>query len=159
MGRRVSDRRALVSIDLGAESCRVSLLDWRAGKPEIRMVRRFANGPVERGEGLFWDIERILSELEAGLRQCAEAAPQGVASIGVTGWAVDYVRLDGEGRRLGLPHCYRDPRNGTAMEALHCIVPEDELYARTGVQIQPINTIYQLYADQCEAVPPGARWV
>ena len=122
------------------------------------MVRRFGNGPVQRDDGIFWDIERILTELEAGLVQCAEAAPEGVASIGVTGWAVDYMRLDAGGGRLGLPHCYRDPRNATAMDAVHRILPSTELYARTGVQIQPINTLYQLYADLRAGMPAEAPW-
>ena len=153
------DRRALVAVDLGAESCRVSLLQGRGSKTEIRMVRRFRNGPVEREGGFFWDIDRICSELEAGLRQCAECAPEGVASIGVTGWAVDYVRLDAQGKTLGMPHCYRDPRNGPAMEAVHRIIPAEQLYARTGVQIQPINTVYQLYADKLAGVSSNVRWV
>jgi rhamnulokinase len=155
----VTDRPALVAIDLGAESCRVSLLHWRRGTAEIRMVRRFGNGPVERGTGIHWELDRICKELEAGLRQCAELAPEGVASIGVTGWAVDSVRLDRGGKPLGLPHCYRDPRNVEAMEAVHKIVPAEELYARTGVQIQAINTVYQLYADKLAGVPQNARWV
>jgi rhamnulokinase len=123
------------------------------------MVRRFANGPVERGGGFFWDIERICTELDAGLRQCSELAPDGIASIGVTGWAVDYVRLDAKGKPLGMPRCYRDPRNAAAMEAVHGIVPAERLYARTGVQIQALNTIYQLYADKLAGVPGDARWV
>ena len=41
---------ALVAIDLGAESCRVSLLQWREGRPHIAMVRRFANAPQDYGE-------------------------------------------------------------------------------------------------------------
>jgi rhamnulokinase len=155
----VGERQALVAIDLGAESCRVSLLHWPDGEAEIRMVRRFGNGPVQRGDGFFWDIERICSQLEAGLRQCAELAPQGVASVGVTGWAVDYVRLGADGKPLGPPHCYRDPRNVTAMDAVHRIVPPAQLYLQTGVQIQPINTIYQLYADQAEGLASNARWV
>jgi rhamnulokinase len=155
----VGERRALVAIDLGAESCRVSLLHWPDGEAQIRMVRRFGNGPVERVDGFFWDIDRICRELDSGLRQCAEIASQGVASIGVTGWAVDYVRLDAGGHRLGPPHCYRDPRNVAAMEAVHRIIPAAQLYAETGVQIQPINTIYQLYADQTDGVASHARWV
>ena len=155
----MSDRPALVAIDLGAESCRVSLLQGRGSEAAIRMVRRFAHGPVEREGGFFWDLDRICAELEAGLKECAGLAPEGVASIGVTGWAVDYVRLDAQGKTLGPPHCYRDPRNGTAMEAVHRMIPAEQLYARAGVQIQPINTVYQLYADKLAGVPSEARWV
>lgn len=155
----MSARPALVGIDLGAESCRVSLLQWQAEAPAIRMVHRFANRPVQRGEGLYWDLERILGELERGLRQCAELAPEGIASLGVTGWAVDYVRLDAQGRPWAQPFCYRDPRTGPAMEEAHRRISAERLYAITGVQVQPLNTVYQLYADRRSGVPAGMPWV
>ncbi|MGC9199082.1 MAG: rhamnulokinase [Acidobacteriaceae bacterium] len=150
---------ALVGIDLGAESCRVSLLQWRAGEPKIRMVHRFANRPLQQGESLYWDLERILHELERGLRECAELAPEGIASIGVTGWAVDYVRLDGRGRPLAQPFCYRDPRTGLAMKEAHERISAEQMYALTGVQVQPLNTVYQLYADKRSGMPVGMPWV
>ena len=149
---------AMVAIDLGAESCRVSLLRWADDAAEIRMVHRFANSPVAHGPHLHWDLERISVELERGLRLCAETATEGIASLGVTGWAVEYVRLDSSGRPTAQPHCYRDARNARAMEQVHAIVPAANWYARTGVQVQALNTIYQLYADRLDGVPQSP-WV
>ena len=54
-----SDRRASIAVDLGAESCRVSLLRWVADKAEITLVHRFANAPREVDGGLHWDLEMI----------------------------------------------------------------------------------------------------
>ena len=154
------ERVALVAIDLGAESCRVSLLRWNTGEPRITMVRRFANSPQDHGAaGWRWDLDGICRELEAGLRACAELAPEGIASIGVTGWAVDYVRLDDGGRPLAPPFCYRDKRTQAAMKEVHSVIGAENLYARTGVQIQPINTIYQLVADRRGGIPDSAPWV
>jgi rhamnulokinase len=156
----VSGFPALVAIDLGAESCRVSLLRWQGDEARISMVRRFENSPQDYGAaGWRWNLDLICRELEAGLRSCAELAPEGIASIGVTGWAVDYVRLDDSGKPLGLPFCYRDKRNQSAMEEVHGIVAAATLYASTGVQVQPINTIYQLYADRRAGIPDSAAWV
>lgn len=162
-------RPALVAIDLGAESCRVSLLRWTSGPeaPNVSIVHRFANAPWSPDEsnrnpppfGYRWNIERICQELDRGLRACAEHASEGIASIGVTGWAVDYVRLDASGRPLAPPFCYRDPRTNAALDAVHRIIPPEQLYARTGVQIQPINTLYQLYADKLAGIPSSAPWV
>jgi len=150
----------LVAIDLGAESCRVSLLQWQQEQPRITMVRRFANAPQDQGAaGLRWNLNRICDELEAGLRTCAELAPEGIASIGVTGWAVDYVRLNSAGQPAASPFCYRDPRTQAAMEAVHAILPADELYALTGVQIQPLNTIYQLFADKRSGITDSSPWL
>jgi rhamnulokinase len=156
----VSSFPALVAIDLGAESCRVSLLRWQGDEARISMVRRFENSPQDCGTaGWRWNLDRICRELEAGLRSCAELAPEGIASIGVTGWAVDCVRLDDSGKPLGLPFCYRDERNLSAMEEVHAMVAAETLYARTGVQVQPINTIYQLYADRRAGILDSAAWV
>lgn len=155
----MSDRPALLAIDLGAESCRVSLLQWQGDAPSVRMVHRFANGPASDGKALHWNLERICQELYRGLRQCADLAPEGIASIGVTGWAVDYVRLDAGGNIYAPPFCYRDPRHARAMQEVHKRLPAETLYAVTGVQIQPINTIYQLYADHLSGVPASTPWV
>ncbi len=149
----------LVAVDLGAESCRVSMLLWQGDAASVKMVRRFANAPVDRGAaGLRWDLERICTELEVALHNCADLAPEGIDAIGVTGWAVDYVRLDPNGIPLAPPYCYRDSRTQSTMAAVHAVLPAAQLYARTGVQIQALNTIYQLYADKL-AGNDAAPWV
>lgn len=127
------------------------------------MVRRFANAPwvpdQDQGHaGIHWNLDRICEELDTALHACARLAPEGIASIGVTGWAVDYVRLDESGKPLAAPFCYRDPRTNAAFEQVHKILPSERLYALTGIQIQPINTLYQLYADKLAGSAP-APWV
>lgn len=150
----------LVAIDLGAESCRISLLRWQRDEPRITMIRRFANAPQDYGSaGLRWNLAGICEELETGLRACAELAPAGIDSMGVTGWAVDYVRLNSAGQPQEPPFCYRDPRAIPAMGSVHAILPARDLYARTGVQIQPLNTIYQLVADKTSGAGDSAAWV
>ncbi|HUY82023.1 MAG TPA: FGGY-family carbohydrate kinase [Acidobacteriaceae bacterium] len=151
---------ALVAIDLGAESCRLSLLQWSQGKPSITMLRRIPHEVIDHGvNGLRWDFDRICAEIEAGLRVCAGNTKDPIQSIGVTGWAVDYVRLDTAGNPIAQPYSYRDPRTTAAMEAVHKIIPAADLYATTGIQIQPINTIYQLYADKLSGAPISSPWV
>jgi rhamnulokinase len=54
-----ADMRASIAVDLGAESCRVSLLRWMESKPVIALVHRFANAPREVSGGLHWDLEMI----------------------------------------------------------------------------------------------------
>ncbi len=54
-----------------------------------------------------------------------------------------------KGDREILPcYAYRDSRTGPAIPEVHRRMPYGELYCRTGIQHQPFNTIYQLYADQ-----------
>jgi rhamnulokinase len=150
---------ARVAIDLGAESCRVSLLRWKGGRPAIEVIHRIPNGPVHRDTGLHWALDTILAGLEDGLRKAAEAAPEGIASIGVDSWGVDYVRLSGDGGALRDPFCYRDERTLATKEAADLLFPPHELYQRTGVLPLRINTAYQLLADPDAGIDSHAPWV
>jgi rhamnulokinase len=153
-------RAALVAIDLGAESCRVSLLRWTAAdRPQIHLIHRFSNAPVHKGKRLAWDIEAIIQGVIAGLGQCAEIANEGVASIGVDGWAVDYVRLGESGKPLSDPRCYRDESTIQAEAEVHQLISREDLYRLTGIQFLRFNTVYQLYADQQEGIDQHALWL
>ncbi len=156
--RQPKDARASIAIDLGAESCRVSLLRWQQGEPRIQLVHRFGNGPVQREDGLHWPLERILAGLDEGLRKAAELAPEGVRSIAVDGWAVDYVRLNSEGAPVAEPFCYRDERNLRSEAELHTHIPAERIREITGIQQMAINTLYQLYADRQAGYVP-TRWL
>ncbi len=154
-----SDTRARIAIDLGAESCRVSLLRWPGGKPTIELVHRIANGPVHRDRALCWPLANILSGLEDGLRLAASRAPEGIASIAVDGWAVDYVRLGPDGKPLADPFCYRDERTLAAKAKVDAIIPPERLFALAGAQPLRINTLYQLVADAESGVDSNAPWL
>jgi rhamnulokinase len=150
---------ARIAIDLGAESCRVSLLRWEQGRPSIEVVHRIPNGPVHCGDSLRWALDTILAGLEEGLRKAAAAAPEGITSIGVDSWGVDYVRVGLDGRALQNPFCYRDERTVASKEAADKIVPPLDLYRRTGVFPTRINTVYQLLADPAAGVDLRSHWV
>lgn len=156
-------QRGSIAVDLGAESCRVSLLRWDGsqaqGRPSLQLVHRFANGPVRAADGsLRWPLETILHEVDAGVRRCAELAPEGIRSLGVDGWAVDYVRLDREGQVLEAPHCYRDERHAAAASTLYGHISSERLREIAGIEQQPLNTLYQLYADHLSG-RPATRWL
>jgi len=152
-------RAALVAVDLGAQSCRVSLLRWKQGQPQIQVIHRFPNAPIATQEGLRWDISRIFEGVKDGLRICAEAAPEGIASVGVDGWAVDYVRLDENGDAIADPFCYRDERTQDAEKKVHAIIPPSQLYSLTGIQLLGLNTLYQLYADKLASRNSRLAWL
>lgn len=151
------DQRAIVAIDLGAESCRVSLLRWEEGRPGIQLVHRFPNHAMDRPDGLRWDIQRILSELERGLADCATIATEGIRSIGVDGWAVDYVRLDAQGDAVADPFCYRDERTVASEPLLHQRLSTESMRDITGIQLLRINSAYQMFADSREL--RALRWL
>ena len=156
---RMNDRRALVAVDLGAESCRVSLLRWHEDRPCIERVHRFANAARQVDGHLRWDLRMILDGVDEGLRRAADAAPEGIASIAVDGWAVDYVRLDADGNPLDDPFCYRDERTIAAEAMLHQRISASAMRSLTGVQLLRINTVYQQFADRQMRLPEGEVWL
>jgi rhamnulokinase len=145
---------ARVAIDLGAESCRVSLLRWVNGKPAVEVIHRIPNGPRHRGDTLYWPLKQILAGLEEGLRKAAAAAPEGIASIGVDSWSVDYVRLAPDGKMLCEPFCYRDERTVKSKQTADAIISPYDIYQRTGAFPIGLNSVYQLMADPA-AGPEG----
>jgi len=151
--------RRVVAIDLGAESCRVSLLNWQRAGATLRTVHRFHNGPHERDGHLYWDISRLREGLLEGLRLAAREATGPIDSIGVDGWAVDYVRVDDNFMPWQDPFCYRDPRTETIPAQFWKIFSADRLYAITGVQMLRFNTLYQLIADREAGLPDGMCWL
>jgi len=150
---------ARVAIDLGAESCRVSLLRWIGGEPRIEVIHRIPNGPVHHGGAMRWPLSAILAGLDEGLRKAAAAAPEGIASIGADSWSVDYVRLGPGGQMLREPFCYRDERTVASREAADRIIAPFDLYRRTGAYPLNLNTVYQLMADPAGGIGARAPWV
>lgn len=137
---------AAVAVDLGATSGRVLLGRVGADELAVEEVARFANGGVRLPDGLHWDILGLYSQVLAGLRAAARDATP--VSIGVDTWAVDFGLLGEDGRLLGNPRHYRDERFVPAAAQLLQEIPAAELYARTGIQHLPINTIFQLAAAE-----------
>ena len=150
---------ARIAIDLGAESCRVSLLRWIDGEPKIEVVLRIPNGPVHQGREMIWPLETLLAGIEEGLEKAGQAAPEGVASIAVDSWSVDYVRLGADGLLLRAPFCYRDERTEAAKKSADNLISPEVLYARTGALPHRINTVYQLIADREAGIDDRAPWV
>jgi rhamnulokinase len=152
-----------VAVDLGAGSCRLSLGEWDGGGARLQLIHRFPNGPIRRDGHLYWDLRRLEDGIDTGLRTCAGGlngnGAGGIHSLGVSGWAVDYVRLGADRRPLGDPFCYRDPRTESAMDEVAALIPRSRLYTLTGIQFIRINTLYQLWADRRDGVPPGAGWL
>jgi rhamnulokinase len=148
-----------IAIDLGAESCRVSLLRWTDSTPAVTVVHRIPNGPVHSGRHMHWPLKTILEGLEEGLRKAAAIATEGIASIAVDSWSVDYVRLAPNGEPLQAPFCYRDERTEPVQQATDKIISPRDLFARTGVLPHRINTVYQLLADPASGIDAHAPWV
>ncbi len=142
--------RNVVAVDLGAESGRLVLCRWNGSEGTLEEVHRFPNGPQQVENHLVWDLDRLWEEILKGLLIAAAKTQGHVDSVGVDGWGVDYVLLDPAGNRLGHSFCYRDARNVPAMQRALATVPKEKIYAITGSQFMPFNTLYQLLAHVAE---------
>jgi rhamnulokinase len=132
----------MVAVDLGAESGRAVVGTFDGGRLALEDVHRFPNVPVTLAGTLHWDFLRLFGDVTAGLRRAASGGP--VASIGVDTWGVDFGLLDARGRLLANPAHYRDRRTEGMPDLAFAVVPRTEIYAATGIQFMPINTLYQL---------------
>ena len=140
---RPGSAATFAAVDLGAESGRVVAGRLQNGRIALRELHRFANRPVRLPDGLRWDLPGLFGEALEGLR-----AGGPLAGIGIDAWGCDYALLDERDRMLGLPFHYRDPRTEGMAERAFARVSAPELYATTGIQTLPFNTLFQLLADE-----------
>jgi rhamnulokinase len=115
------------------------------GKIVLEEVFRFENGMTEIDGHKCWDSELLFSHIKEGMKKCAELGKI-PCYMGIDTWGVDYVLVDKEGKRIGNAVGYRDDRTTGIDREVYQIIPEKELYARTGIAKQVFNTIYQLVA-------------
>lgn len=146
----------VAAVDLGASSGRVVAGSFPAAGPILREVHRFPNNPVRVGGVLRWDVLDLFAGTARGLRAVAREYGR-LDAVGVDGWAVDYGLLDADGELLGNPRCYREPGTAAALERVLATVGGEALYAATGTQLQPFNTLFQLLAQRSSAQMAAAR--
>lgn len=136
--------RRFAAVDLGASSGRVMLAEFGPGGLTVREAHRFRNRPVTVLGTLHWDVLALWAGVLDGLRAAGRAGE--LHGIGVDSWAIDYALLDDDGVLLGNPVHYRDARTDGVADVVAKTVPLERLYATTGVQVLPFNTIFQLAA-------------
>ncbi len=135
-----------LAIDIGASSGR-HIVGWKAnGEIQTQEVYRFPNGVTESGGHLTWDMGILEAHVRTGIEEALREFPH-IESLSIDIWGVDYVLLRGDEPVLPC-YAYRDSRTEAVIQQVHEIMPFTELYRRTGIQFQPFNTIYQLYADK-----------
>jgi len=134
-----------LAIDIGASSGR-HIVGWMEhGALCSHEVYRFPNGVKEEGDHLVWDIEALFNHVAEGIKRALNEYPD-ISTLSIDTWGVDYVLLKGDAEVLPC-YAYRDSRTETVIPKVHDKIPFSTLYARTGCQFQPFNTIYQLCDD------------
>ncbi|MBQ2202544.1 MAG: rhamnulokinase, partial [Clostridia bacterium] len=134
-----------LAIDIGASSGR-HIVGWKDnGELRTEEVYRFPNGVSETDGHLCWDTEALVSHVKTGIEKARERFE--IESLSIDTWGVDYVLLKGDETVYPM-YAYRDGRTEAVIPEVHRRMAFSELYRRTGIQFQPFNTVYQLYADK-----------
>jgi rhamnulokinase len=147
------------AVDLGAGGGRVFVGDVSSSSIRLDEAHRFHYAPRHVDGHLRWDIARLFDGLRTGLRRAADTAQAiggELVSAGVDAWGVDYGLVDGDGRLVEEPICYRDERTSGLMEDVFARVPREAIFWTTGIQFLPFNTLFQLTAHAREGWPPRA---
>ena len=139
-----------LAIDIGASSGRHILGHVENGRMVLEEIYRFDNLQVHRNGHDCWDMENLWNGIIGGLKACGDLGKI-PATVGIDTWGVDYVLLDENDKVLGDAVAYRDSRNEGMDNVVSKYISAEALYARTGIQKQPFNTIYQLMAQKLEA--------
>ena len=135
-----------LAIDIGASSGR-HIVGWMEnGKLQTREVCRFPNGVSERDGHLIWNMDALESHVKAGIDEALKEFPA-IESLSIDTWGVDYVLMKGD-QEVRPCYAYRDDRTQAVIPQVHEKISFTRLYRHTGIQFQPFNTIYQLYADK-----------
>jgi rhamnulokinase len=134
-----------LAADFGAGSGRIMAGSIEEGMLRLEEVHRFANCQITRGRRLYWDFPSLFKEMKTGLRLAARKGFP-VRSIGVDTWGVDFGLIDKDGNLLGNPRCYRDARTEGMSEKVFSFIDEKRHYETTGIQVMPINTLFQLFS-------------
>lgn len=104
-------------------------------------LHRFPNTTITVNCTLHWDFLRLWGDIQEGIEKGKALNP---ASIGVDTWGVDFGLLDSQGNLIGNPVHYRDGRTAHMMDIAFARVPQADIFAQTGIQFMPINSLYQL---------------
>ena len=149
--------RNCVAVDLGASSGRVMLARYEreCRSLTLREIHRFKNGLHSQNGYVTWNVDSLESAIRLGLNKVCEEGIR-IDSIGIDTWGVDFVLLDQQGQRVGLPVAYRDSRSNGLMAQAQQQLGKRDIYQRSGIQFLPFNTLYQLRAlteQQPELIP------
>ena len=126
------------------------ICDFDGKKIEMEEIHRFLNEPVEINGALYWDILRLYHELKQGIVKADQAG--GVDSMGIDTWGVDFGLIGKDGQLLANPFHYRCAHTENAVELLEEKMPQDDLFAETGIAFQKFNTLCQLAVMKKNAV-------
>jgi len=144
-----------IAVDLGAESGRVMLATLTNGRLMMSESHRFPNNPIQEKTSLYWDVPQLYQEMLLGLRKAAEHEDP-ISSVSCDSWGVDYMLFESDGTLITPVYHYRDSRCEAGMKEVLAKISWETIYAETGIQKMPINTLFQLGAEKAKRLNRAA---
>ena len=145
----------VAAVDIGATSGRVVVAELGADGPTLDVLARFPNVLARADDAWTWDIRTLYDGMLVGL---AQAAAAGARSFGIDTWAIDYGVVR-DGALVGPVRAYRDPRHERGIAVVRRRLAWERQYAITGIQDMPINTIYQVAAEEPQRIVDGTTFL
>lgn len=145
-----------VAVDLGASSGRYAVGRLVDDRISMEVVRKIAHEPLQQAELAVWDLDSLMALAREAAAYASEQFDR--ATLGIDSWGVDCGFLDHDGKLLAPPVAYRDLSHVRQHDRM--AEHRARLYALTGIQHMPFNTVYQLAARREEHPdwPASARW-
>ena len=142
-----------LAFDLGASGGRAILGRFDGSRLHVDQLHRFPNAAIRIADHLYWDAVGLFEQVKRGLAAAAKDHARDLHAVGLDTWGLDFGLLGPDETLVGCPHAYRDPRTVGMMDKAFRSVSRDEIYQRTGIQFQHMNTLYQLYAMVVQQAP------
>lgn len=135
-----------LAVDLGASGGKLFVGELKDGRAEIHPVHKFKNQIVLAQGKAYWDFLRIFNEIKTGYAFAQREFDGRISSIAIDSWCNDYALISKNGTLLETPRNYRDARTFGWVEKAFSLMPQYEVYRRTGQQFQRFETSYHLLA-------------
>ena len=127
-----------MAVDLGATSGRYAA-GWIDGDRIVyEVVEQVPNKPIEKDGHVFWDVEALFALCQRAWSHAEQRFDR--STVGIDSWGVDHGFLFEGSTPKAV--AYRDLSHQAMFERM--ADHRDRLYAITGIQHQPFNTVYQL---------------
>lgn len=137
--------KEFAAVDLGASNGRTILGQFDGRKITLKELNRFENNYVMANGAYYWDALRLYACILEGLQVHVKSGGKTLSGIGIDTWGVDFGLIDKQGRLVGNPRSYRDPRGERGFKAFHEKYGERKAFDLTGIANLTFNTLYQLY--------------
>lgn len=136
----------LVAFDCGNSSIRTMLCRYDGEKVVSEVVLQEPNHSIYEGKYFYWNMSAIYETMKKGLGIAAKKVDR-IHSVGICTWGVDFLMLDENDEFIGKALCYRNTIGAEQMMR-QSTEEREEMFFRTGILADKINSIYMLKGMQ-----------